>query len=488
LRALNKWPVTVILCLASLIVLMYASKWQSVAIENAVWSSAEADYQDFELAQPHAISGLFRVRVELELQPYSWKVLHIIPDDRLIAMQLNGRPVSLTGISPVELQSKWLGFDIRLDDLQPGRVNTLELLLSNDNGPAGVTVKSTPAVDLFSGAMTFTALLILLFALGPRLRLERSQYIILGLSLLLCIAYLSQTNAYTRSFDVHIPGGHRDYIEHLIQEQSLPDPAKGREYHQPPFYYVGAALVKELLAGTNSDYLGQDFWAQLLALYLWTVFLMASLAALRIAFRNSHYALICASIALCLWPSGFIHSVRVGNDLPLYAFYALSFFYTLRWWRSKRLDYLGWASLWATLALLSKTNGLSIWGVLGLLVLVRTWRGWVHRDARPKNFRSMTKALVLLSLLFTATLAINLADNVRNYIAGDAQNWLMSNSIDTLPADFLMRGDPQHYLLVSLPFSGNRLSIPRVTRSGGSISGTMCCAHHCHRNSFTLGA
>src|SRR5690606_10023702 len=165
----------------------------------------------------------------------------------------------------------------------------------------------------------------------------------------------------------------------------------------------------------SSDVCSSDL---LLALWFWVVFLMASLATLRISLPKKGVALLIASAAVCLWPAGVIHSIRIGNDIPLYTFYALAFYYTVRWWQSRKNNLLLYASLWASLALLTKSNALAAWGVIGVMFLTEAYRLWTHRKVRLNQIRKIRSAFIVLAATFSITMILNFGDNVMHYLDG----------------------------------------------------------------------
>lgn len=447
LRPMARGAITAVLILLSLVALMQVARWQSFTIVQTGLSAHGKPLESIDLPLKQGLQGTFRVRAELQLGSRASRIVRIIPDDRLLSMQLNGETVPLDSLPPAALSSAWLGFEIELDTLARNEVNVLELVLRNDRGPGGVDIRSDPDLDWASGIVIFMALALLVVALTRHLRLSPLQYATLALALVVSIVYLAETNSYTRTFDVYMGGGHRDYIQYLIEHRRLPNPGAGWEYHQPPLYFAVAALTKAGLIGSHNH---GDFWAQLLALYFWTIFLTASLATLRIAFRSSRLALAFASLALCLWPSGIIHGIRIGNDVPLYAFYSLAFFYTLRWWAGRRFRHLVWAGIWASAALLTKTSALAVWAVLGVLLLVYALRAWRQRREKPRQLRLAGQGVLVLGLMFAAATALNLGNNIWHYWQGETQHWLLANVGSTINPNLGVGNGPVNFLVFDL--------------------------------------
>ena len=392
------------------------------------------------------IIGHYRVSFSVNPGDRDSLDLRIIPDDELRRILVNGVPVSLEGFSGASLRDYNKGIRIRLE-LNANQDNRIELSLRNSSNPAGLQVKPLYQFSQKDALWLFACLCLLCFALFRHLNLTRMQKFCVLLGIVSCIGYLSVTAPDTRTFDVYEGGGHRDYIHYLIDERSLPNPGDGWEYHQPPLYYAVAALAKVLFVDQTLD---EDFWAQRLALWFWVIFLVASLAVLRQAFGSHAWPLILASIAVCLWPSGIIHSIRIGNDLPLYAFYALSFYYLVRWWRMPLKRWLCWAAFWASMALLVKSNALAIWGVLGCLFLLRSAHGWwLHRQRELKR-RQVYSGLMILGGFFLLSLTLNFGDNIWHYVAGESNDWLLSNVDSSINPRLEVANTPKNYLIFDL--------------------------------------
>jgi hypothetical protein len=432
----------------SLAGLMQVAKSQLISIENVQLATANGEFRLVELPLKRNLRGDFQVRLEIHQGSSSTSALRIIPDDRILAVRLNGVPVSLAGIPESDRHNYMRGFEIKLHGLIPNEINILELQLNNVSGVGGLNIESGKNLNGWGILSAFVALLTLVVALIRYLPISKAQGVLLVLALLVSLLYLSVTNSYTRTFDVYEGGGHRDYIYHLIEHRSMPHPGDGWEYHQPPLYYTIAALTKAGLVGADVT---SDFWGQLLALYFWTIFLVASLATLRIAFRSSRLALLIASAALCLWPSGIIHSVRIGNDIPLYAFYGLAFYYIVKWWQVRHFSSLMWAGVWASLALLTKSNALAIWAVLGVLFIVYAARSWRARMHKPHEYRKAWRGAVFLGCFFVMVLLLNLGNNVWHYLEGTSSDWLLSNVSATINPKLQVGNAPVNYLVFDLP-------------------------------------
>ena len=440
-----RYLITTTLCVATLIALMWISTWQSINLQKVEISYDNIHFEEIQLPFGRDHIGSYKVRMTIEGIADEKHSFRIYPDDEINALLVNGKPVSLDAFSTEDRRNYGSGFVIELDQLIPDDKNIIEAHLSNASNPAGFRIESTKRLTNTKLFAIYISLIVLVLIIIRHLHITKAQLIILLLGIGVSILYLSKTDERTRTFDVFEGGGHKDYIEYLIDHHELPIPGDGWEYHQPPLYYLTAALAKQT-APINSGTSG-NLWAQLLAIFLWSIFLTSSLATLKIAFKNHHKALLLASIALCLWPSGIIHSVRIGNDLGVYACYALAFFYTVKWWRKRESATLFWASFWMAASLLSKSNGLAVAAILGILMILHiyslTRKPQLLQQHKPKLIRDTAIA----SGLFIAAMLLNFADNVQHYLDGTSEDWLLSNVSEMINPGLKVSNAIQNYII-----------------------------------------
>jgi hypothetical protein len=437
--------ITSLVALVTIVALMWISTWQSISINKVEIAKGSEAYTPTTLPLSLDYVGDYKVRIEIAGISAAQHSFRIYPDDEIHALSVNGEAISLEHLSSEQKRDYAAGFVIALEKLSPQTPNIFEASLTNASNPAGFRIESTERLSASKLAIIYIILLGFSLYLTRHLKITRSQMLLLALSLALSTLYLSKTDERTRTFDVFEGGGHKDYIEYLIDNHELPMPGDGWEYHQPPLYYLTAALAKQS-APINSKLTG-ELWGQLLALVLWSLFLLSSLASLRSAFCNSHLALLLASTALCLWPAGIIHSIRIGNDLGLYACYGLSFFYTIKWWKNRSSRTLFWASLWMAASLLSKSNGLAVAGILGILMLLHIY-SFTKKPARlAANKQKLIRDAVIASGFFLSAIVLNFADNVHNYLKGTSEDWLLSNVSSMINAGLKVSNRPQNYLI-----------------------------------------
>lgn len=445
MNRIKKIAASCILILLSLASLIWISTWSGVYVTSAEVSYDNLNYQPVQLPFQKNHIGPYSIKLSLSGITQKSQQLRIYPDDEIHALSINGKSVSLSEYSLAQRRDYSSGFVINLHGLNVGKTNILEAQLSNSSNPAGFKVEPAQRISVDKQLAVYLILVATIFLLKRHLPINNTQLIIICLALLCCTLYLSVTDERTRTFDVFEGGGHRDYIEYLIDHKKLPIPGDGWEYHQPPLYYLIAAISKQAL-GVDTQAHGL-LWGQLLSLFLWTVFLVSALACIRQAFRKQPLVILLASLTIALWPSGIIHSIRIGNDVAIYAFYSLSFYYTIKWWGSRKSQTLFWASLWMAAALLSKSNGLAIAGILGVLMLLHIY-GHIRNSRRLQMQKSkIIRDVALAGGFFVGAITINFADNVMHYLDGTSEDWLLSNVSEMINPGLSVANDLKNYLI-----------------------------------------
>lgn len=445
MKTTYRYLLTTFLTLSMVVALMWLSTWQSISLQKVEVAYNGSDFQTITLPFSQDHIGGYAIRVALDGINSNKHSFRIYPDDEIHGLLVNGKPISLEHLSVDERRNYGSGFIIEIDQFIPDQTNILEAQLSNASNPAGFRIESTKRLSNSKLLAIYLVLVALVFILKRHLPINKPQILVLLVSLAVSILYLSKTDERTRTFDVFEGGGHKDYIEYLIEHKKLPIPGDGWEYHQPPLYYLSAALAKQT-APINSKVSG-ELWGQLFALFLWILFLISSLATIKLAFRKHPAVILMVSIALCLWPAGIIHSIRIGNDLGVYACYALAFFYIIKWWKNRDSQTLFWASLWMAGSLLSKSNGLAVAGVLGVLMLFHIY-GLVRKPALFQQHKTkLLRDVAIAGGLFCAAILLNFADNIKHYLDGTSKDWLLSNVSEMINPGLKVGNTLPNYLI-----------------------------------------
>ncbi len=394
------------------------------------------------VALPYSLKtpGSQRLHLEATLTRrfFSTTRLRIIPDDCIASLQINGKPIDVSRLSG---RCDWAhGTELDLAPYLENGKNRLQVDIRKKDGVGGINLFAVP--DLyhpFHMLFQFFAMLGLagwiIFVAKKRLPLSLS--VLLAASAVLQLHYLSYTDYSTRTFDLLISTGHLDYIKMIVDHLRLPNPTQGWEYHQPPLYYLAAAAVYALFS--YLPILDPLTALQLLSLFLFTVFLYYALRILSLLISDKK-VLLASSVLLLFWPSGIIHSVRIGNDILFFTLFASGLFAILQW-------QLKGAKLWpplllASLALITKANGIILFGMVGILILTQLYR--------TKDAKTFFKQTAVALLFFVTAFAVNFADNIYYALISNTSDWLVSNVVNTINSRLYVANDAFHYLYFDL--------------------------------------
>jgi hypothetical protein len=114
-------------------------------------------------------------------------------------------------------------------------------------------------------------------------------------------------------------------------------------------------------------------------------------------------------LVFLFWPSGWIHSARIGNDVPFYLCHTLSFYFLLKS-RAKLGEsadpQLLWATAWAVLGCFFKISGVFSLLIIGLLILPRLLPRRNSSSQQPRPWPAVGVICVTLALLTWMTLVL----------------------------------------------------------------------------------
>ena len=260
---------------------------------------------------------------------------------------------------------------------------------------------------------------------------------ILIFGLLLRVHYLSYTNYDEHAYDVDIlhGGGHISYIKYIVENYSLPHPEKGWEYHQPPLYYLTAALVYKLTSFLNL--LERFFCLQILSFVFSLDFLIYGVRLLQLLFSSSRFIAV-GSLLLAVWPAMIIHSPRIGNDCLLYLFMAAAFYHSIAWFKglgSKQELLL--ATIFSGLAILTKSNG--VLSAVFLMILI------FYRFIYSEKKLSLLKHSSYIPLVFILAIGINFSDNLYFYLKGETSSLILGESSALINPNLFVKNEFRNY-------------------------------------------
>ncbi|NRF38550.1 hypothetical protein [Pedobacter foliorum] len=196
--------------------------------------------------------------------------------------------------------------------------------------------------------------------------------------LLLLIVNLKYLSHDLFSYDYQ---GHLDYVNYMVSYGEAPLSSGGWSFYHPSLYYRFAALFWNLL-DTNNQLPEAFFFKSIQAssLLIFILYCYWSLKTIDFVFKKliaSHKkpdkkviktVYLLTTTAFLAWPSNPMTSARVGNDVLFYLFFAMSIYFTLKWWSTDQITPFLIALLCALLDIWSKTNGFILLGIISILL------------------------------------------------------------------------------------------------------------------------
>lgn len=174
------------------------------------------------------------------------------------------------------------------------------------------------------------------------------------------IFYLSYTDYNIRSYDTD---GHIEYIKYVAEKSQIPRGEQCWECHQMPLYYLLAGFFYRFLQAVGMSQL--NFALQGLSLAFFAVFLFFGVKTFKLIIKEKTYFRI-ATLILFFWPGGVMNSIRISNDSLFYSFWAICFYFLVKWIQEGERKNFYIASVFVLLSLFTKTSGL----ILVVLVMV----------------------------------------------------------------------------------------------------------------------
>lgn len=266
--------------------------------------------QDFDKGEA------FSVEFELE-SSFEEIPMHIVPDDCVDSIVVNGRKKSLAGIDGLCSFTK--GFDFAAE---PGFYH---VYLRNNGGAGGfdLMLKNTSGQKILY-VVNSLLLLALLGWLIYKFRILPFRLMLMFLVAVgLHCAYTYDTNYMTRSYDTD---GHVAYVKYIAENHSIPKDDECWSCYHPPVYYVAGASVWTL--ATQLD-LVETRALQWLSFVFSIILMIVGVKILMLLLNGA--PLVLASSLWLFWPVLFMISPRVGNDQLFFLTHVLCLWWCLKY-------------------------------------------------------------------------------------------------------------------------------------------------------------
>jgi hypothetical protein len=447
--------IAICLCVLALSVLLRRQTLAPVTGATLRFFSPKEQPVEFPFSAPTppnaALEFSFHIR-KTALTPTSFIV---VPDDHLESIAVNGVVASLREVDPKRLDDFQEGLRFPLGKALSRGDNRVVVRVLNRQGQGGLDVRPDPA-DWRNSAELGAAALACLVLLGAILRWTgcRAETVaIVVAAVALRLAYLWVTPYSIREHDID---GHLEYIQYLLDHRSLPRAAEGYEFYHPPLYFILSAIewwtLRALGFARNEILKGEQLQSMLSELG----FAGFSIATVRLwidrmpetalgqAPRRRQLSLLFAALIL-LWPASILHAARIGNDDLVYLFFSGGLYWASRWWFEGRDRDLYLAAFVGALGVLTKTNIVLMFAVLGVMFVVRLLV--IERERRLLVIlrRGWPMAAILLS-----STALALGRALVETLTGRQQSVLIGN-MGQLTDDLIVGNRAENYLTFDLP-------------------------------------
>lgn len=375
-------------------------------------------------------------------------MVHIIPDDELMSIRVNGHDVPLDGVDPAALKDFSSGFLFNLGRYLQNGPNEIEIRIKNQGGPSGLFFQNTRSdiKTLIAGYLLMISILVIFYLILSCFIKNKVFILILLGGFLIRVVYFLVTDFSTREHDVY---AHLEYIDYIFKNWSLPPKNSGMVTYHPPLYYISAALIYKAgnLCGVNNNYILLRV-LQFFSLLLSMGFLGCSLAIFKITAshladfgnkggqwisvpeddeinkvegkKDRYIALMFGLVTF--WPSGIMHSARIGNDLMFYFLYAWGLLFLIKWYYDNTNRSLFTGFVLITLCFITKANALVLYGVAGIIFLMKFIK---ERDIK----KYLIRAAILL-VIFGAGFWITLGASYVEKMQGSKQHFIVNNRVD----------------------------------------------------------
>ena len=344
----------------------------------------------------------FRVEFDVESRFENYD-LDVIPDDCAEEVIVNGNAIDLRRFEDNCNFSK--GFVLRDSLLALYRVGNrthYSFSLKNEGGDAGLNVHVSLTSLLYAsmGVLAVLSLGLLCFFIARRFGFGWSPAIIIFLAVVVRAIFFINVPYTNFAYDID---GHVAYVQHVVENHSVPGTDDCWTCYHPPVYYVSA--VPSYLLG---EWLGLSGTTGLQAYSLLLSILTVFLGMFFLRSFLSGKALNIASVLWSFWPVMILVSPRIGNDQLFYMLHMLCMWGGVNYLKGGRGKYLIIAVIATALAMWTKATAMVTLGTLFVFVILGYW---VNLRRRRLTCSEWVSAGLLLLLVVAIVLQHLLGDS-----------------------------------------------------------------------------
>jgi hypothetical protein len=314
----------------------------------------------------------FSIYFNMDVKNSKEVVYKFYPDDCILGIKVNGKDFPVERIKNACDYNN--GVILDFSEFVQNGINRVEFQIKNNGGPGGMRIDyiydgfSTVSFKqiLFSVLLLITAALIL-----KKFKFGMSATLLVLLGIGIRLIYFSYTGPTERVYDMDY--GHLVYINMIIKNEQIPKTDECWSCNHPPLYYLMGAGIKSFFDNVNPFY-SLRFLQQISMLFSFAS-LAFGIALLYRLFHGGRFALL-SGLLFALWPGFVITASRIGNDVPFYFGALMCMLFTQMWWNWHRNIHLLLAFLGAAIAVMFKSTGFAILGVLLAVYICGHFRFW----------------------------------------------------------------------------------------------------------------
>lgn len=314
--------------------------------------------------------------------------LHVIPDDCVKEITVNGVSTDLQGIDG--LCNFNSGFMLSQDRFAQSEKNHFEFYVRNGGGPGGLNVMVVAKKSAFASVISwllYISIVISFVVVLCKLRVGVLAALVLTIGFVVRMYFglaLPDQNKFAYDVDGHIA-----YVQHIVENKAIPDAKDCWTCYHPPVYFATMAPIWTAskvfnISGTNAVQIAS--FAFSIAVMIFGFFV------LREFLKGA--PLFAATMVWALWPMLIMSATRIGNDQLFYLLHIVCLWGALKYVGTHKGKFILVSAVATLLGMWTKSTAVISLGVCGLAFVL----GYVYSRDRLLPSKTELAAVVVLAL------------------------------------------------------------------------------------------
>lgn len=328
-------------------------------------------------------------RVSFDITSSEIYDLHVIPDDCVKEIIVNGVSTDLQGIDG--LCNFNSGFTLSRDRFVQAEKNHFDFYIRNGGGTAGLNVMVFAKKSAFASVVSwllYISIVIAFVVVLRKLQVGMLAALVLTIGFVVRMYFglaLPDQNKFAYDVDGHIA-----YVQHIVENKTIPDGKDCWTCYHPPVYFatmapIWAASEMFNLSGTN---------ALQIASFVFSIALMIfGFFVLREFLKGA--PLFAATMFWTLWPMLIMSTTRIGNDQLFYLLHIVCLWGALKYVGTHKGKFILVSAVATLLGMWTKSTAVVSLGICGLALVL----GYFY--SRDRLLPSKTELATVLLLAVT---------------------------------------------------------------------------------------